>query len=347
MNTNNFLITIISILILGNLTACASPKARFDITVIDKETEMPIENASLIYRFNDYKSKPPGTGWGTIVVSYEQEKKTNEKGFSTATGKCNAPKMMGVAINKEGYYKSSTGFLKEQKVIYNILLHRWEPWPCESIVKLRPIKYPVPMFVKNTEWITVPEHEKPCGYDLEIGDWVSPYGKGKVSDFIFTMKSRFDAIQDSEASYILVFNNQKDGIQEYLSSFKSTFIWPYLAPKSFYLKSLSKFEFRGSSPEDNYIYKTNNKNNNKYIFRVRTKTDASGKIIRANYGYVDSEIECNRFENGRIRFSYYLNSNNQSRSLEWNGVNLFDDKKKQEKDYKKYRKRNFGESEDK
>jgi len=211
---------------------------------------------------------------------------------------------------------------------YNRMLNRWEPWPFERSVKLRPIKDPAPMHIKNTGWMTVPKQNKPCGYDLEVGDWVAPLGKGKVSDFIFTMQSRFVTAQNSEANYELSFSNQLDGIQEYELSkdHQSAFIWPYLAPLNNYRAKMSRFVYRGSSAIEDYIYKTNNDTNKKMIFRVRTKVNSTGEITSATYGYIIADIEVGRFKNGQVSFSYYFNPNNQSRSLEWNGVNLFDKK---------------------
>lgn len=207
-----------------------------------------------------------------------------------------------------------------QTQVSKIDLHRKEVAYRKSIA--------VPMLVKSTGWIKVPKNDTPCGYDLEVGDWVIPHGKGKVNDFIFNMGSRFVTPRDSEAKYDLYFSDSLDGIQEFTpeKGGQSTFSWPYLAPAAGYKQELSRFVYRGSSPTESYIYKTNNKKSANYIYRVRTKVDSSGKVISANYGYIHSEIECNRFENGRLRFTYHFNPDKHSRSLEFNGVNLFKDR---------------------
>ena len=33
----------------------------------------------------------------------------------------------------------------------------------------------------------IPVTNTPCGYDLMVGDWVVPYGKGKIGDFVFNI----------------------------------------------------------------------------------------------------------------------------------------------------------------
>jgi len=36
---------------------------------------------------------------------------------------------------------------------------------------------------------TIPEIQKTCGFDLEVGDWLAPYGKGKVADFYYDFEA--------------------------------------------------------------------------------------------------------------------------------------------------------------
>ena len=306
---------IISMLVmLINFTACASPKVKFNITVIDAETEKAIENVTAEFLFRDYHAKAVGMGWGTRVVSRTKEEKTNKMGFASAIGEANTANLP-IIVNKEGYYEGYPGSAKP-KLSHNRALNRWEPWPCAVTVKLRPIKNPVPMYVKSTDWIKVPEQGKPCGYDLEIGDWVAPYGKGQISDFIF--KASFDMKSSFEASSLadITFNNTFDGCQFWENSVtQSTFIWPYLAPLKKYNSEINIFKkFKDGKYEHTDGIASR-------IFRVRTKIDSFGNIIAANYGILNGNIELDY--RGKIRFSYHFNPDNKSRSLEYSGKNLF------------------------
>jgi hypothetical protein len=186
------------------------------------------------------------------------------------------------------------------------------------------------MFVKCIDWwIKVPKNNTPCGYDFEVGDWVTPYGKGKVSDFIFTLKTRFKAMNDRESSYKLTFKNQKDGIMEYKTpseSSPSAFTLPYKCPENGFKRSLYKY-IRFLPNNRGYIVEQNLNNNNIYLFRVRTKVDPHGNIVSANYGVVSSEIMVYADDKETlIKFSYKFNPDKHSRSLEYNNINLFKDR---------------------
>lgn len=306
------------------LTGCASPEAYYQVTVID-ENENPLKDANVRIAFRELSSKAPGQGWGTVSKSSPVDIKSDENGFCEAKGRTVSE--FTFFVTAEGYYKSYPRvFEKAQN--YNKLLNRWEPWPCELTVRLKKIKDPVPMCVKSTDWMNVPDVGRSVGFDLEVGDWVSPYGKGKVSDFIFNLTARFKSPFDSEAKYEMTFSNPLDGIQEFKADPKdqSVFKYPYLAPQAGYLNEMSRFEFNKIDKHGDGAYKTDMQENREYFYRVRTKTDAQGNIISANYGYLTSELAVQRFKGGRIKFTYYFNPDNKSRSLEYNGVNLFEDR---------------------
>lgn len=73
-------------------------------------------------------------------------------------------------------------FIYQYKDVEN---RKYVPWNPTVKVTLNRIKKPIPMYAKRME-ITLPVMEEPVGFDLVAADWVQPYGKGWVSDFIFT-----------------------------------------------------------------------------------------------------------------------------------------------------------------
>lgn len=166
------------------------------------------------------------------------------------------------------------------------------------------------MYAKRTGGIKVPVLEKPIGYDLEKGDWVAPYGKGVISDFIFNCKARDTSRDDWACSYTLTFSNEHDGIQEFIpkKNDQSIYEWPYEAPEDGYEPKItwSSSYFKGKEKTD---YKKGEKN----IFRVRTKVDEKGNIIEAKYGKMGG-IEM--FPNGKIYFGYRFNPTG-TRNLEY------------------------------
>ncbi|QBG49013.1 hypothetical protein EGM51_16995 [Verrucomicrobia bacterium S94] len=180
---------------------------------------------------------------------------------------------------------------------------------------MRKIKNPVSMVHKGKKWEAFPEYNVEIGYDLGVGDWVSPNGRGKSADFVFKTRKTENP---SRAEYVLSFSNPGDGILEYQfpENLKSSFKWPYVAPEAGYDNKLEKYKVYKipSRPE------TNLKRTVNYIFRVRTQMDEDGNIIAACYGRISGEIELTT--DGKYQFGYWFNPDSSSRSLEYNGVNL-------------------------
>jgi hypothetical protein len=56
-------------------------------------------------------------------------------------------------------------------------------------VVIRKIIKPIPLFAKQND-IPIPEKEKWIGFDLQVCDWVYPYGKGKESDVEFFLENK-------------------------------------------------------------------------------------------------------------------------------------------------------------
>jgi len=276
--------------------AVKDTKKKITFHITDQETSKVVTNATV---------KIYNKGW--------HQKKVDSNGFCTFIG--SGPVFGWTGHTKAfGYYNDSSGLEFEKR---NKILNRWEPWNPTLEVKLRPIKNPVPMVHKYIEWnVKIPVFNKPVGFDLEVGDWVAPYGKGKVSDFVFTAYEKITGAK-VELGYSLNFSNKLDGIQEYLIDKKrnSSFILPHKAPEQNYDSGLKKY----LTSTGNIDVKTNLKMYNNdvyYIFRVRTSKDKDGNIC-ANYGYIKRELEIT--SKGKFKFEYWLNTNSTSRSLEWIG----------------------------
>jgi hypothetical protein len=188
----------------------------------------------------------------------------------------------------------------------------------------------------------VPDETKPVGFDLMVGDWVEPYGKGKISDFIFHFEiapttwitnfygniPRPRALNDWKR--IITFSNDGDGIQTF-EALRHGLRSPRQAPLDGYEPSLTQHEYDepyqkvemrgGKQQEETYtrFYPCYQKDRN-YFFRVRTKKDANGNIVSALYGKIYGD-----FNNGNsgvetrkeINFTYYLNPEPNSRNMEF------------------------------
>lgn len=292
MSTNNFIIiilVILSVLVSAVNHVVASPSAKLTIKVIDTEHQV-IQGAKVVIGFTKAKT----IGWGTISDGVEGI--SDENGMFVGAG--SGSSYVTIRVFKEGYY-----FSGQKYEFKKVSFHRWQPWNPTIEIVLKEKKNPVPMYLKNTDYVKIPVVGEPVGYDLEKGDWVVPYGKGSSSDFVLTYKIDIRSYRDYESSLLLSFTNAKDGIQEYYpeQGEQSYYKWPFEASSNGYESELRKEKL--DTPDGGIV--TNSKRYVDYIFRVRTKTDKKGNIVEAKYGKISGEFEFGR--KGQIKFVYYFN----------------------------------------
>ncbi len=219
-------------------------------------------------------------------------------------------------LEMEGYYWQTAQLNFKKR---NSVLNRWEPWNPTIEVKVRPKKNPVPMVKKRIESLKIPVWDKSVGFDLGVGDWVAPCGKGIHSDFFVDMHRRFEHSSDYDAVAKITFPNDGDGIQLYKvpEDFQtSSFKFPYEAPSDNFQERLI-LERHATLRATKCSF---NPEKDMYIFRVRTQKDEDGEIVSACYGRIDRRIEIGWGE--VFDFGYHFNLVPNERSLEWNGVNL-------------------------
>ncbi|MBI5141186.1 MAG: hypothetical protein HZA20_03195 [Nitrospirae bacterium] len=308
MNRCRFLFLILLFAMPTYANAFMLPTAKLTVKVVD-EQGTPIKDAYVVMAF----VVPAKSGWGTGDVF--RKGNTDGSGLFTADSECSS--IVGFSAEKEGFYHSDENFHFKSRS----LLNRWEPWNPTVEVVLKKKRNPVAMYAYYTDWMKIPAFDKPVGYDLEKRDWVAPYGKGTTNDFIFTIHGDITSWRDYECSYTLSFENDGDGIQEYVFPAKeqSYYKWPFDATTDGYVYLLQKSHAnRPNKPTQSTL---NDKAN--YLFRVRTKKDRQGRIISAMYGKVSGEID---ISSESIKFHYYFNPDGTRNLEEDDKRNLFEDK---------------------
>jgi hypothetical protein len=212
---------------------------------------------------------------------------------------------LGIQIQKAGYYSTRISYelyvpgqFDAQKVATNR-----NP---KLTLTLKKIGVPIPMYAKSLN-THVPDLDKPVGYDLLAGDWVTPYGKGNNADINFI--GHFDKRADGESDFTLTVNFPKvgDGIQEFTvpeaekgSSLRS----PHEAPTGGYQSQWVQTDNRKPGKP----ISTNRDPNQNYFFRVQTVLDAQGKVKSALYGKIYGDF---------MEFIFYLNPTPNDRSVEF------------------------------
>ena len=287
------------------------PAAKVTVRVTD-ETGQPISNANVWFTFKDRLTWKDQNVRGL----------TDTDGQFTAEGGCDAAGIAG-EVTKDGYYMGGTPVIKFYGADADN--HR-QPWNETHTVILRPIGKPVALYAKKVEAV-IPALDKQCGFDLETGDWVTPYGKGMKVDFVFKLHQERRGFQDYDVIGELTFKNPQDGllnVPELDAGKNSAFRWERQAPENGYQP---KFQLQNSWHKERGItrsFKFKDGVWEGYFFRVRT-VEQDGQIVSARYGKIRGGIEVFPHDpNPKVVFTYYFNPTPNDRNLEWDPKkNLF------------------------
>jgi len=249
----------------------------------------------------------PGT-WGSSDT-FSRSGKTDANGLFVAEEKAGFEVHYGASA--PNYYRSLGRFdFKTEKA------GKYLPWNPTFEVVLKKIINPIPMYARRAQ-VETPVSDQPVGFDLVESDWVAPYGKGKLSDFIFTLQRRFDSRRNYESIVTLSFSNQGDGLHavEAPAEYGSELKLPHTAPDTGYAPQ--KVCRIGAAPgRSNYEDVQTSRN---YLFRVRTIFDERGQPASGLYGKIDGDIRLDSINSKTciLLFTYYLNPTPNDRNLEF------------------------------
>lgn len=287
------------------------PKARLTVRVLD-DAGTPVVNAQVKIHFRDKGYELPAMAVGETDVAGE----FTAEGYSAIA--------LEAEVQKDGYYPSGTPTVTFKTITNGM----WYPWNPTVQATMRKIENPIPMYAKVLH-SNIPEVGKSCGYDLQVGDWVMPYGKGKTSDIIFAWTNHPSPKLDYDGTAILTFSHPLDGIQEAdLHQYTNTFRWPRQSPEMGYQRSLTACNSwpKGGNGKSVMTFNPDGLSE-AYFFRVRT-VEQDGKIVSALYGKIIGGVEIYPKSNGTcmLRVRYYLNPTPLDRNMEFDlKRNLFTD----------------------
>lgn len=305
------LIIIFATVLLSTSYSCAlgTSIASIKLKVTDEDGN-PVQDVKVGVAFMIYTQG----GWGS--KTNHKEGSTNINGLYEVSAL--ADDIVDFSARKDGYYDSFGTYKFTERS-----LGRWYPWNPEIKVVMRKIINPVPMYVRDTSSmrpvLEIPVNGKAVGFDLMESDWVSPYGQGKHSDVFLKLDRKFVSRDDFEGTLTITFPNKYDGIQlvKYNRKRGSDFKLPRIAPEDGYQSKLVRtFTNKPGEP-----YKDSTKEDNNYIFRVRSE-EKDGKFFRAMYGKIHGDIQFDMrgYKTAELVFKYFLNPD-FTRNLE-SGKNL-------------------------
>lgn len=185
----------------------------------------PVENATVYLTLPRYRLGDK---------NQESIAKTDKGGLATVSGIAQQDYIL--SAEKPGYYRTQGPHrgINDEKSFqqYAVGVQKIE-------LELRPIRNPIVGLSRDVDRRPLPKIDGPMGFDLEVGDWVAPFGEGRTPDFIFELDGRFTSSTDYDQKFTLRFSRPQDGITAFKhpKNIGSALKWPYEAPLSGYESS--------------------------------------------------------------------------------------------------------------
>lgn len=279
-------------------------RGRVTLHVADS-TGKPVEKAQLSVAFWASDSS------ADVVVSGGQ---TDTNGCFGVEGKTVGD--MNYTITKTGYYTTEGRYWFYPGSGRSVADGRWQPWNPTNTVVLKEHRNPIAMYAKHVD-APVPVRDAPVGFDLEVGDWVEPCGKGIKTDIFISYSGNIVDMLTFSNQLVIACSNRMDGLQRAGKETWSPFVSAYEAPCDGYQPNMvlsidrtrHKILRREEVTASEYL-----------VFRVRTVLDDKGNIVSARYGKIYGPIEYGESDTnqgGMVRFTYYLNPTDNDRNLEF------------------------------
>lgn len=286
------------------ITEMWGPRAAFQVTfrVVDDEGE-PVEGAQF------------GCNWGSrgfAAPDYGQIKGvTGPDGVIVVVGKS--------VFNEFNYHAEKSGYYPVRSVGYDRPLFerrlsgRWKPWNPTVELTLKQVRNPVPMYARKVT-TEIPVKGIPVGFDLQEGDWVKPYGRGRTEDVRITGRGEVWGDRNYDGEINLVFLGAGNGMLAYdvAKPDGSVLRMPYEAPSTGYTpvwtwKTKRSYDAEKMVDVERIDEPPKTRN---FFFRVRTIVDGQGNVVQAWYGKIHGPVYVGLRGRGGlpgVSFTYYLN----------------------------------------
>ena len=313
------------------LCACADT-AHISAYVIDEITHAPIPSIKVSASFsNDNGWK----AWTESAPIYHDTQETDVNGFCTLKGKTNIGRA-GCGVDKQGekyYGAGGRGFHFTKKNLFGV----WQPDDLVATIRLQRVEHPIPLFVKNVRPKvasgTFDGTNAVLRYDLVLGDWLPPEGKGERADLEIRTKLTIDEVLQvgkykAWTKTFFTFSNtvrfpgEGNGCRAEMTS-PTAGIKLRNAPEAGYGKTIvNRFGVKRKivGPNVNEAEYSDSNPNRCYYFRIRSRFDDKGNLVEAYYGKVYGDFNFHgRWDLGfrGVDFLYYLNPKSLDRNLEW------------------------------
>lgn len=311
--------------------------AKLGVLVVDDTTGKPIPNVKVTGVFHK------DNGWMAVKGTARPD---TDEAVTDANGRC---RLWGWTNNGKTFCCIDSAptfyYWQGRGSGYNFhdknLLGVWQPDNVVVTIRLQRVEHPIPLFVKNAllndgKGIFPKDIDTIC-YDVIVGDWLPPVGRGKIADIEFNRHPRkilgeveifaYDGKVKRKAyrdSLSIRFKGEDNGLVE-MNYLPGSRLRIRNAPENGYKNDYLRW--KGSKriflsggwwlrDESNY------EERRCFCFRIRTRRDKNGTIAEAYYGKIYGDFHIG-YENRpadkveTVGFFYYLNPKPLDRNLEW------------------------------
>lgn len=304
--------------------------AKVGAVVVDEKSMAPIDGVTVKAWFQwDIGWR----AWSESTPIVTDTRITDKNGFCRLEGKTNVGEVGVVAQMIPGKYYScsSSGFEFKRKNLFGV----WQPDNLVATIRLQRVEHPIPLFVKNAapkvSSGTFDGTNAVLRYDLVLGDWLPPEGKGEHADLEIRTKLTIDEVLRvgrTRKKVFFEFRNEVDFVGEG-NGCREEMVAPTagiklrVAPDAGYTGKIVKcFGVRRKivGPNVNQDCYSDSDPNRCYYFRIRSRFDDKGNLVEAYYGKIYSDFNFHgRWDFGfrGVDFLYYLNPTPLDRNLEW------------------------------
>ena len=314
-------------LVAGMFCVALGDAVRYGVRVVDSLTGLPVPGVEVKAGFEEDMGLFVRDRYKYTFHMYE----TDMNGCAKIWGTSNTAKTGATVVRAEGYYCPARGGIPQfvSKNIFGV----WQPDDLVVTIKLQRVEHPIPLFVKR-ELLNVKQeianiNGGKFSYDMMMGEWLPPFGNGKIADIEFTRMPHLEFTEVVGASGVkgrpyrdavaVRFVNADNGLVEWQSPM-GNFLKIRTAPEDGYDSDYLCWEGRG----DDLRHSTNYDKNRCFLFRIRTERDDKGRIKESYYGKIYGDIVAYTGPHNIIlgvMFTYYLNPTSLDRNLEWDMQN--------------------------
>lgn len=314
-------------------SVCAfADMAKVGVVVLDKKTQEPIEGATVKAWF---QWNIGWRAWSEPTPIVTDTKITDKKGFCRLEGKTNVGDVGVEAQRIPGKYYSGSGngFEFKRKDFFGV----WQPDNLVATIRLQRVEHPIPLSVKNVRPKVAPETfdgtNAVLRYDLVLGDWLPPEGKGEHADLEIRTKLTIDEVlqvgkyKDWKKTFFTFSNTVRflgegNGCCAEMTS-PTAGIKLRVAPEDGYgnMIEIRQGTRKTMNGPNAYAKKfTDSDPNRCYYYRIRSRFDDKGDLIEAYYGKIYGDFNFHGhwgYGFQGVDFLYYLNPKSLDRNLEW------------------------------